>query len=154
MIKSRLQKDMKSAMKNGDKAKLATLRLVFSKIKDKEISGRDLTKGENHALTDGEILSLLQTMVKQRQQSIDMYVTGGRQELADKESAEIEIIESYMPTPLNDAEVIEAINLAIAAVAATAPQDMGKVMGHLKEKYLGRMDFSKVSMRIKEALNK
>lgn len=153
MIKSRMQEDMKIAMKSGDKVKVATLRLVLSKIKDKEISGRDLTKGDNDALSDGDILSLFQTMVKQRQQSMDMYTDGGRQELADKEHAEIGVIESYMPAPLSDADVTEAIVAAIAAVSAASPKDMGKVMAHLKGAHLGRMDFSKVAPRIKEALN-
>ena len=151
MLRERFTADMKEAMKAGDKGKLGAIRLIQAALKDKDIEARGAGKGQ---ATDEEILALLQKMIKQRQESITMYEQGGRAELAAQEKAEAEVISSYLPKQMDDAEMKAAIEAAIAETGAASMKDMGKVVGTLRGKYAGRMDFAKASGLVKEMLPK
>lgn len=148
-LRERFTADLKDAMKAGDKAKVSTLRLITSALKDKDIEARGLGKGET---TADELLALLQKMIKQRQESIAIYDANGRPELAAGERAEVEVISAYLPKQMSDAEVKAAIDAAIAETGANAVKDMGKVIGVLRANYAGQMDFGKVSPMVKVAL--
>jgi uncharacterized protein len=145
---SRIADAQKEAMKARDTARLSTVRMILAAVKDKEIALR--TSGQE--MSEGEVLALLGKMVKQRQESAKVYVDGGRQELADKELAEVGVIETFLPKALSPAEVDAAIGMAIAEVGATSLRDMGKVMGALKAKYTGQMDFGAVGAVLKSRL--
>ena len=119
-------------------------------IKDKDIAAR--TAESREGIKDEQILSLLQTMIKQRQESIKLYQQGKRQDLVDKESAEIKVIEDYLPTQLSDDEMKAVVQKVIASTGAASVKDMGKVMAELKAKYSGQMDFSKAGGMVKEKL--
>jgi uncharacterized protein len=150
-LRERILDDMKAAMKSGDKAKLSTVRLMQSAIKDKDINSR--TEGHESALTaDAGLIDLFAKMVKQRQESAAVYDQGGRPELAEKERAEIEIIQGYMPKQLSDDEAKAAVAGVIAAIGATSVKDMGKVMAELKAKFAGQMDFAKAGGIVKSLL--
>lgn len=149
-LREKLTENMKDAMRAKDEVTLSTLRLILSAIKDKDIAARTVESREG--IKDEQILSLLQSMVKQRQESIKLYVQGGRPELADRESAEIKVIESYLPKQMSDDEMKSAVVQTITAIGATNVKDMGKVMAELKSKYSGQMDFSKVGGLVKEKL--
>jgi hypothetical protein len=150
-LRDRFTQDLKDAMKAGDKGKLGTIRLVQAAIKDKDIEARGAGKGP---AGDEEIMSLLQKMVKQRQESASIYESNGRPELAETERAEIAVIQSYLPQALDEAETRAAIQAAIAETGATSMKDMGKVVGALRGQYAGRMDFAKASALVKEMLPK
>lgn len=136
-IREQLTADMKEAMKAGDKRRLGTVRLMLAAIKDKDINSR--TDGhDSEKLPDAALLDLFAKMVKQRQDSIAAYETGGRAELAQQEREEMEIIQTYMPKQLSEPETKAAIAGIIAAVGATSVKDMGKVMAELKTKYSGQ----------------
>ena len=139
---------LKTAMKAGDKQRVAALRLIQAKLKDIDIEARGLGK----TVGEEDILSMLQKMVKQRRDSIAMYMQGARQDLVDIEQAEIDVIHEFLPKAMDEAEVAAAIKAAIAETAAAGPKDMGKVIGALKAKFAGRMDFGKVSPAVKAAL--
>ena len=141
---------LKDAMRSGDKVKVATVRMISAALKDRDIEARGTGKGP---LSDDEILSLLQKMIKQRQESQKIYEDNGRPELAAQEAAEIVVITSFMPAQLSDAEIDAAIATAIAETGAAGMKDMGKVVGKLKEKYAGRMDFAKASAAVKAKLS-
>jgi uncharacterized protein YqeY len=141
---------LKDAMRSGDKVKVATVRMISAALKDRDIEARGTGKGP---LSDDEILSLLQKMIKQRQESQKIYEDNGRPELAEQEAAEIAVINSFMPAQLSDAEIDAAIAAAIADTGAAGMKDMGKVVGKLKEKYAGRMDFAKASAAVKAKLS-
>jgi uncharacterized protein len=150
-LRERILDDMKAAMKSGDKVRLSTVRLMQSAIKDKDINSR--TEGHESALTaDAGLIDLFAKMVKQRQESAAVYDQGGRPELAEKERAEIEIIQGYMPKQLSDDEAKAAVAGIIAAVGATSVKDMGKVMAELKAKFAGQMDFAKAGAIVKSLL--
>ena len=149
MLRERFTEDLKTAMKARDQATVSTLRMINSTLKDRDIAARP--KGVAH-VDEPEIVDMLQKMVRQRQESIELYRQGGRQELADKEQGEIDIIERYLPKKLSDAEQAEAIAKAIADSGASSIKDMGKVMAKLKEGYAGRMDFAKVGPAVKARL--
>jgi hypothetical protein len=151
MLRERFTADMKEAMKAGDKGRLGAIRLIQAALKDKDIEARGTGKDP---LSDEEILALLQKMVKQRQESITMYEQGGRQELAQQERNEVEVISSYLPKQMDEAEVKAAIEAAIAETGAASMKDMGKVVGSLRAKYAGRMDFAKASGLVKDMLPK
>ncbi|WP_445504466.1 GatB/YqeY domain-containing protein [Microvirga sp. G4-2] len=151
MLRERFTADMKEAMKAGDKGKLGAIRLIQAALKDKDIEARGAGK---EPLSDEEILALLQKMVKQRQESITMYEQGGRQELAQAEKNEVEVISSYLPKQMDEAETKAAIEAAIAETGAASMKDMGKVVASLRAKYAGRMDFAKASGLVKEMLPK
>ena len=150
-MRERFNDELKGAMRAGDKRRVATLRLVQAALKDKDIEARGAGKGQ---ATDDEILALLQKMIKQRQESAGIYEQAGRAELATQEREEAEIIQGFLPAPMDEAEVRAAIQAAIAETGAAGPKDMGKVIGSLRAQYAGRMDFGKVSGLVKEMLPK
>lgn len=150
MLREKLTADLKTAMLAKNEMGVHTIRLINAAVKQKDIDTR--TADSREGISDAQILSLLQTMVKQRQESIKMYEQGNRKDLADKEAAEIKIIENYLPTQMGDDEVKAAVAAVVAEVGATSIKDMGKVMNALKEKYSGQMDFSKVGPIVKEKL--
>ena len=151
MLRERFTAEMKEAMKAGDKGRLGAIRLIQAALKDKDIEARGNGK---EPLSDEEILALLQKMVKQRQESIAMYEQGGRTELADQEKNEVAVISSYLPQQMDEAETRAAIEAAIAETGAASMKDMGKVVGSLRAKYAGRMDFAKASGLVKDMLPK
>lgn len=141
---------MKEAMKAKDQAALATLRLISAALKDRDIAARG--NGNQDGISDDEILSMLQTMIKQRHESAKMYRDGNRPELAEAEEAEIAIITGFLPAQLGAAEVDAAIAAAIESSGAASIKDMGQVMAHLKANHAGQMDFSAASQAVKSAL--
>jgi uncharacterized protein YqeY len=149
-LRDQLQAALKEAMKAKQAERLSTLRLVNAAIKDRDIASRG--DGGPDEIADTDILAVLGRMVKQRQESARAYEEGGRLELAEKEQAEIKVIEEFLPRQLDAAEVEAAITAAVAEVGATSIRDMGKVMGVLKAKYTGQMDFGAVGPRIKDRL--
>ncbi|MGO4916450.1 GatB/YqeY domain-containing protein [Pseudogemmobacter sp. W21_MBD1_M6] len=149
-MRTRVSLALKDAMKNKEAARLSTLRLINAAIKDKEIAMRG--EGEGAEVTDAEVLAILGKMVKQRHESARAYEEGGRLELAEKERAEIVVIEEYLPKQLSEAETAAAIKAAISESDATSIRDMGKVIGALKAKYTGQMDFGKVGPMVKDML--
>lgn len=150
MLRARLNDDLKQALKAQDKRALATLRLILAALKDRDIAARG--KGNCDGIGDDEILELLQKMVRQRRDSIEAYETAGRQELADREAAEIEVIKRFLPKELDETEVQSAVDEAIEELEANSIKDMGKVIGALKQRYAGRMDFAKASQLVKQRL--
>ncbi len=149
MLRDQINDAVKTAMKAQDKLRLSTLRMVNSAIKNADIEARGAGKG---ALADGDILSLLQKLIKQRQESVELYDKGGRPELAAQERTEIEIITGFLPQQLSEAEAKEAIAGVIRETGAAGMKDMGKVIAALKERYAGRMDFGKASALVKGML--
>ncbi len=149
-MRSQVNDALKTAMKNKDAERLSTLRLISAAIKDRDIAMRG--SGEEVEVTDADVLAILGKMVKQRQESARAYEEGGRLELAEKERSEIKVIEDFLPKQLSDAETDAAVDKAIAEVGADSIRDMGKVMGVLKEKFTGQMDFGKVGPMVKEKL--
>ena len=150
MIREQIKSKLIEAMKSKDEKTTATLRLINAAIKDKDIDAR--TKGNMNGIDDAGVLSLLQTMIKQRRESIEMYNKGGRADLVAAEQAEIDIIQSFLPKQMSDEEVTAAIKAIIAETGATSIKDMGKVMGVLKSKYAGQLDMGKASGLIKGIL--
>jgi uncharacterized protein YqeY len=150
-MRERFTEDMKAAMKAGDKRRLATVRLVQAALKDKDIEARGAGRGQ---ASDEDILGLLQKMIKQRQESAGIYEQAGRAELAAQEREEAEIIASYLPKQMDEAETRQAIQAAIAETGAGSMKDMGKVIGALRGKFAGQMDFGKASALVKEMLPK
>ncbi len=148
-LRERFTADLKEAMKAGDKGKVSTIRMITSALKDKDIEARGLGKGET---TPDELLALLQKMIKQRQESIAIYEANGRPELAAGETAEVEVIASYMPRQMSDDEVKTAIAEAVTESGAASVKDMGKVIAILRAKFAGQMDFGKASGLVKAAL--
>ena len=148
-LRDRFTADLKEAMKAGDKGKVSTIRMITSALKDKDIEARGLGKGET---TPDELLALLQKMIKQRQESIAIYEANGPPELAAGETAEVEVIASYMPRQMSDDEVKAAIAEAVTESGAASVKDMGKVIAILRAKFAGQMDFGKASGLVKAAL--
>lgn len=152
MLRETLNQALKDAMKAKDARRVATLRLILAALKDRDIAAR--TSGNDRTgIQEAEILALLQTMVKQRRESVALYEKGNRQDLADQEKEEIAIIEGYLPKQLSEAEVEAAARSAIAEVGAQGIKDMGKAMGILKTKYAGQMDFAKAAAILKSQLS-
>ena len=149
-LRERLTNGVKDAMKSGEKERLQTLRLVNAALKERDIVAR--TEGRGDQVGEEEILALLGKMVKQRVESAKVSEEGGRIELAEKERAEIVILEDYLPKQLDEAETEAAIKTAIAETGAESLRDMGKVMGALKAKYTGQLDFGKVGALVKGQL--
>ena len=150
-LRDRLSVSLKDAMKAKDATRLMTLRLINAAIKDRDIDAR--SEGVDSGVSDHDLLAILGKMVKQRQESARAYEEGGRLELAEKEWAEIVIIEEFLPRQLSEQEVEQAIADAIAASGANSIRDMGKVMGVLKAKYTGQLDFGKVGGMVKTQLS-
>jgi uncharacterized protein YqeY len=149
VLREQINDAVKTAMKSQDKLRLSTLRMVNSAIKNADIEARG---GGKPQLADGDILSLLQKLIKQRQESVELYDKGGRKDLADQERGEIEIIKGFMPQQLSEADVKAAIADAIKETGAAGMKDMGKVIGVLKERFAGKMDFGKASALVKGML--
>jgi uncharacterized protein YqeY len=146
-LKEKISDDMKTAMRAKDSGRLATIRLINAAIKQKEVD-------ERIELTDDQVLSVIEKMIKQRKDSISQFEAGGRQDLADIEKAELVVLNAYMPAQMSEVEVQAEVTAAVAAVGAAGPQDMGKVMGVLKPKLAGRADMTAVSAMVKAALSK
>jgi len=144
-LKSSIQAEVKTAMKARDKERLATLRLIMAEIKRVEVD-------ERIDVDDQRLLAILDKMVKQRRDSIQQYTDGGRDELAAKEAAEIDVIGEFLPKPLSDDEIAALIDAAIADTGAASMQEMGKVMGALKPQLAGRADMGKVSATVRARL--
>ncbi len=149
-MRDRIASGLKEAMKSKDKTRLGTLRLINAAIKDQDIALRG--EGDGDGVSDDAVLGILGKMVKQRQESARAYEEGSRFDLADREREEIIVIEEFLPQKLSDKEVAEAIDKAIRATDASTIRDMGKVMGALKTKYTGKMDFGQVGPMVKDRL--
>jgi uncharacterized protein YqeY len=150
MLRDKLNNAMKEAMRARDQAALGTIRLILAKLKDVDIAAR--TEASREGVADDKILSMMQGMIKQRNESIALYEKGNRADLADKEKAEIAVIERFLPQQMDEAAVEAAVREAVAAAGATTVKDMGGVMAALKAKYAGQMDFAKASAAVKKAL--
>ena len=148
-LKKQIEEKLNKALKEKDKNIYPTLRLIVSAVKDAEIANRTKEKKE---VADGDITAILKKMVKQRNESCEVYKKAGRSELLDKETKEIEVINMFLPKQLNDQETKKICEEVVKSVGAGSMKDMGKVMGALKDKYLDTLDFSKVSPIIKELL--
>ena len=149
-LRARVNNALKEAMKAKDADRLSTLRLINAAIKDRDIEARG--DGKDEGVSDDAVLGILGKMVKQRQESAKVYEEGGRLELAEKELSEIKIIEDFLPRQLSEDEAAAAVDAAIAEVGAESIRDMGKVMGVLKGKYTGQMDFGKAGPMVKAKL--
>ncbi|HXR91498.1 MAG TPA: GatB/YqeY domain-containing protein [Steroidobacteraceae bacterium] len=144
-LKAQITEDMKSAMRAGQKERLATIRMILAAIKQREVD-------ERIQLDDSQVLAALEKMIKQRKEAITQFESGGRADLVAKESAEIAILQAYLPAQLSDAEIDSLIAAAIASTGAASIKDMGKVMGVVKTQAQGKADMGKVSARIKARL--
>ncbi len=150
MLRTRLNDSLKAAMKAKETLTVATVRLILAALKDRDIAARG--KGNLEGIDEDGILAMLQSMIKQRRESIVLYEKGGRLELARQEAEEITVIEQFLPRQLTEDEMAEAIMAVIEDVEAKSLKDMGRTMAALKERYAGRMDFAKASARVKEQL--
>lgn len=150
MLRQQLNDKLKSAMLAKDARVVSTIRLILAALKDRDIAAR--SRNVMDGIGDDEILSMLQSMIKQRRESISLYEQGGRLELAQQEQDEITIIETFLPAQMSEAEATEAVRTVIAEIGATGIKDMGKVMAALKERFAGRMDFTKASALTKKEL--
>ncbi len=150
MLREKIKTELVAAMKAKDEGKTSVLRLINSSIKDKDIAARPA--GKTDGISDDEILQLLQSMIKQRKESIELYEKGNRADLVAKEKAEIDVISSFLPAQMDDAAIEAAIKQVIQETGASSMKDMGKVMGSLRGKYAGQMDFGKASGMIKGLL--
>ena len=144
-LKERVNEEMKAAMRAGDAARRDAIRLLLAAIKQKEVD-------ERVVLDDAAVVAVIDKMLKQRRDSITQYDAAGRQELADAERFEVEVLSAYMPAGLSEADIVAAVSAAIAEAGAAGPGDMGKVMALLKPRLAGRADLSEVSRRVKVAL--
>ena len=152
MLRERLNEALKEATLSKDTCATSTIRLVLAALKDRDIAARSKESGTS-GIGDDEILQLLQTMVKQRRESIDMYKKGARTDLAEREEREIEVIERFLPEQMDLPAIMSAVEDVIAKVGAAGLKDMGKVMAALREAYAGRMDFAKASAAAKQKLS-
>ena len=150
MLRDKLNEALKDAMRARDAAGVSAIRLILAKLKEVDIAARTETNREGVA--DDRILSMLQGMIKQRNESVVLYEKGNRPELAEKEKAEIAVIERFLPRQMDDAAVTAAVAEAVASTGAKTVKDMGGVMAALKAKYAGQMDFAKASAAVKKAL--
>ena len=151
MLRDKLNDALKDAMRARDMAAVGAIRLILAKLKEVDIAAR--TEANREGVADDRILSMLQGMIKQRNESVALYEKGNRPDLADKEKSEIAIIERFLPQQMDDAAVDVAVREAIAAAGAKSVKDMGGVMAALKGKYAGQMDFAKASAAVKKALS-
>jgi uncharacterized protein YqeY len=149
MLRDDINNSLKDAMKSGDTRRVSTLRLVNSSLKNADIEARGQGK---QALSDDDVLGLLQKMIKQRHESAELYEKGGRADLVAQEREEIAIIEKYLPAQLTDQEIHDTIVSLVKETGATAMKDMGRVMAALKERYAGKLDFGKASGAVKRIL--
>jgi len=149
VLRDQINESVKVAMKAQDKLRLGTLRLMNAAIKNADIEAERSGK----SLAEDELLSLLQKMIKQRQESVEIYEKGGRKELADQERGEIEVIKGFLPQQMSEAEAKAAIAAVITDTGAAGMKDMGRVMAALKERHAGKMDFGKASGLVKGLLS-
>lgn len=149
-LRESIKQGLVEATKSQDKRRMATLRLIQAALKDRDIAGR--TDGRDAGVSDAEILEVLAKMVKQRRESAGIYEEAGRTELAQQEREEIEIIESFMPKQLSDAETAAAVEAIVKETGASSIKDMGRVMGELKKRHAGQMDFARAGAIVKEKL--
>ena len=150
MLRTRLKDALTSAMKAKDDITVATLRLILAALKDRDIAAR--SKGNFSGIDDSATLEMLQSMIRQRQESIVLYRAAGRDDLVERESREIEIISEFLPAQLGEEEMLAAIRETISEIGATNLKDMGRTMGMLKERFAGQMDFARASAIVKEQL--
>lgn len=150
MIRTRLNDSLKDAMRAKDTVALSTLRLILAALKDRDIAARG--KGNTDGISDEEIFSLLQTMIRQRRESIKLYEEGGRCDLAQSETEEIAVIERFLPSQMDEGETSNAVRRVITEIQATGLKDMGRTMAELRSRYAGQMDFGKASGIVKSAL--
>ncbi len=150
MLRARINDTLKESMKSKDGVATSTCRLILAALKDRDIADR--SKGNQEGIGDDAILRLLQSMIKQRREAIQLYRDGNRTELAEKEQAEIDIIEQFLPEQMSEEDMAAAVQGVIDETGAGSIKEMGRVMGALKEKYAGRMDFGKASGIVKEKL--
>ncbi len=149
MLRENLSAELKTAMLSKNAQRTAAIRLIIAGMKEKDVVARG---NGNKEASEADLMSMMQTMIKQRKDSIKMYQDGGRPELADKEQAEIDVIETFLPKQMSDLEVENAIKEIMTQTGASSIKDMGKVMASLKEKYAGSMDFGAASGKIKALL--
>ncbi|MGH6846205.1 MAG: GatB/YqeY domain-containing protein [Methylocella sp.] len=147
-MREKFSSELRAAMKAGEKRRVGTIRMIMAALKDKDIDAR----GQGKTVSDEDILALLQKMTKSRKESQEIYEKAGRVDLARQESEEIAIIQGFLPQQLSEAEVAQAITAAIAETGAASIKDMGRVVGALKGKYAGRMDFAKANALVKRLL--
>jgi uncharacterized protein YqeY len=145
-LKQRIDTDVKTAMRAKDKPRLNALRLILAAIKQREVDERI------PSLDDTQVIAILDKMLKQRRESIQQYTAGGRQDLADREAFEVEVIQAYLPAALSEVEISALIEETLSKTGATSPQDMGKVMRLLKPRMQGRADMKTVSHQVKQRL--
>ncbi|MCY4551446.1 MAG: GatB/YqeY domain-containing protein [Defluviicoccus sp.] len=150
MLRKRLADRLKTGMKQKDACVVSTVRLILAAIKDRDIASRG--SGEGEAIPDQDILGVLQTMVRQREEAIALYRQGGRDELARREEEEIRVIESFLPQKMSDDETAGAVHALLAEIGAEGIKDMGRTMALLKERYAGRMNFGRASAVVKSEL--
>ena len=150
MLRTDLNDALKNALRNKDQRSLATIRLILAALKDRDICAR--SDGNPDGVEEAEILAMLQSMIRQRRDSIAMYEQGGRCELAQREQEEIDIIKSFMPEQLGEEEIRGAVAEVIKELEASSLKDMGRVMASLKERFTGRMDFGQASSVVKDNL--
>jgi uncharacterized protein YqeY len=144
-LREQINDDLKAAMRGGDAARRDTIRLLTAALKQREVD-------ERKALTDADVLAVIEKMIKQRRDSISQFEQGGRQDLADKEKQELSLLQAYMPQAMGEDELAAAIAAAVSETGAAGPADMGKVMAVLKPKLAGRADMGKVSAAVKARL--
>jgi uncharacterized protein YqeY len=144
-VKNQLRDDMKQAMRSGDKARLGVVRMALAAIQQREVD-------ERIELDDAGVLGVIEKMIKQRRESVEQYRSGGRQDLADKESAEIEVLSAYLPEPLGEAELAALVDAVVAETGASSMKDMGKVMAELRNRAQGRADMAVLSAQVKSRL--
>ena len=150
MLRERFNEALKDAMRAKEQAKVSTIRMILAGVKDRDIAARP--QGNAGGIDDASILNLLRSMIKQRQESVEMYLQGGRQDLVDKESAEIVVIEAFMPQQMSEDETRAAVAAVITETGAASIKDMGKVMAELRARHAGTMDFAKAGPIVKAAL--
>jgi len=157
MLRDDITQALKIAMKGKDKIGTSTLRLIMAAIKDREIASRGKGNGsgdnDGDGVSDQEILSVMQTMVRQRHESIRMYEQGGRDDLVDREKQEIVIIQGFLPQQMSDEKMTNAVAAVLAETGASSLKDMGRTMALLRERHAGQMDFAAASAMLKERLN-
>ena len=149
MLRPQLEDALKHAMKAREPCRVATIRLVLAALKDRDIAERGKGNGE---LDDNQILALLQTMIRQRRESIELYERGGRIDLAEREAEEISVIKSFLPPAIEGDDLVSAVRGVVNDLDASTIKDMGRTMACLKQKYSGRMDFAEASGLVKELL--
>ena len=151
MLRNSIPEALRVALKQQDKRCISTVRLIMAALKDRDIAARG--KGDTEGISDDEILQMLQTMVKQRRESIQMYEDGGRKELAEQEAKEITIIERFLPQQLDEEQINIIVEKIINEIGADSLKDMGHIMSELRNNYAGQMDFSKASGLVKKKLS-